>query len=317
MGLKHAANDKLQVRLDSRWRLVIEKRDGLFERLHSEIKTTFELVEITNLSKTFPARGKDAPVEALKDVSLSIIDGEFLTVLGPSGCGKTTLLRMFAGLIHADTGTIEIDGKSVDGPGPERAMVFQSISLMPWATVLSNVAFGLKLRGMARSEREARAAELLDLVGLSGFENRLPGELSGGMQQRVGLARALAVDPKILLMDEPFGALDEQTRRLLQEELLQIWETTRKTVIFITHSMEEAVLLGDRIVLMSPRPGRIVDVLPVPLPRPRAAAVDRIEGSAEFAAITADLWHRLREMQVFRRGNRPSGKLEAMTGGSV
>jgi ABC-type nitrate/sulfonate/bicarbonate transport system ATPase subunit len=272
------------------------------------------LIEIANLSKTFPARGKDAPVEALKDVSLSIADGEFVTVLGPSGCGKTTLLRMVAGLIRADSGAITIDGKAVTGPGPERAMVFQSISLMPWATVLANVAFGLKLRGVARSEREAHAKELLELVGLSGFENRLPGELSGGMQQRVGLARALAVDPKILLMDEPFGALDEQTRRLLQEELLQIWEATRKTVIFITHSMEEAVLLGDQIVLMSPRPGRVVDVMKVPLPRPRAAAVDRIEGSAEFAAITAELWHRLREMQVFRRSNRRQEKLEVATG---
>jgi NitT/TauT family transport system ATP-binding protein len=235
-------------------------------------------------------------------------------VLGPSGCGKTTLLRMVAGLIPADAGTIKLDGRTVTGPGPERAMVFQSIALLPWATVLANVAFGLKLRGVAKSEREARAAELLELVGLTGFENRLPGELSGGMQQRVGLARALAVDPKILLMDEPFGALDEQTRRLLQEELLQIWETTRKTVIFITHSMEEAVLLGDRIVLMSPRPGRIVDVTQVPLPRPRAATVDQIEGSAEFAAITAQLWHRLREMQVFRRTARRPERLEAMTG---
>ncbi len=271
------------------------------------------MIEIAGLSKTFPARGKDAPVEALKDVSLTINDGEFVTVLGPSGCGKTTLLRIVAGLIRADAGTISLDGKVIDGPGPERAMVFQSIALMPWATVLGNVAFGLKLRGISRSEREARAAELLELVGLSGFENRLPGELSGGMQQRVGLARALAVDPEILLMDEPFGALDEQTRRLLQEELLQIWETTRKTVIFITHSMEEAVLLGDRIVLMSPRPGRVVDVTQVPLPRPRAATVDQIEGSAEFAAITAQLWQRLREMQVFRRSTRRQELAEAMT----
>ena len=270
------------------------------------------MIEIAGLSKTFPARGKDAPVEALKDVSLTINDGEFVTVLGPSGCGKTTLLRMVAGLIRADAGTISLDGKVIDGPGPERAMVFQSIALMPWATVLGTVAFGLKLRGISRSEREARAAELLELVGLSGFENRLPGELSGGMQQRVGLARALAVDPKILLMDEPFGALDEQTRRLLQEELLQIWEATRKTVIFITHSMEEAVLLGDRIVLMSPRPGRVVDVTKVPLPRPRSATVDQIEGSAEFAAITAQLWQRLREMQVFRRSTRRQERTEAM-----
>jgi NitT/TauT family transport system ATP-binding protein len=185
-------------------------------------------------------------------------------------------------------------------------MVFQSFALLPWASVVANVAFGLELRGVPKSEREARAEELIELVGLTGFENRLPGQLSGGMQQRVGLARALAVDPEILLMDEPFGALDEQTRRLLQEELLVIWEQSRKTVIFITHSMEEAVLLGDRVVLMSPRPGRIVDIVDVPLERPRASAVDEMAGSAEFARITADLWRRLREMQLFRRPTRES-----------
>jgi ABC-type nitrate/sulfonate/bicarbonate transport system ATPase subunit len=259
------------------------------------------VIELTGLSKTFPAKGKDEPVDALKDVNLTIKDGEFLTILGPSGCGKTTLLRMIAGLMDWDDGEITVDGKPVRGPGPERAMVFQSFALLPWATVRDNVAFGLELRGVAKAVRHARADELIDLVGLRGFEGRLPGQLSGGMQQRVGLARALAVDPKILLMDEPFGALDEQTRRLLQEELLQIWEATRKTVIFITHSMEEAVLLGDRVALMSPRPGRIVELVPVQLARPRASAVDAIEGSAEFAQITASLWRQLREMQLFRR----------------
>jgi NitT/TauT family transport system ATP-binding protein len=257
------------------------------------------LIEFDRICKTFPARGDDEPVEALKDVSLSINEGEFITVLGPSGCGKTTLLRILAGLEPYDAGDVRVNGTSVTGPGPERAMVFQSFALMPWAKIVENVAFGLELRGVEKAEREATAMRLIELVGLKGFERRLPGELSGGMQQRVGLARALAVDPRILLMDEPFGALDEQTRRLLQEELLAIWEASRKTVIFITHSMEEAVLLGDKIVLMSPRPGRIVDIVDVPLPRPRASAVDSIEGSAEFAAITADLWQRLREMQLF------------------
>ncbi|HYH91756.1 MAG TPA: ABC transporter ATP-binding protein [Candidatus Saccharimonadales bacterium] len=258
------------------------------------------LIEFDRLCKIFPARGDDEPVEALKDVSFDIKDGEFITVLGPSGCGKTTLLRILAGLEQFDSGDVRVDGQSVTGPGPDRAMVFQSFALMPWAKIIDNVAFGLELRGVPKAEREDRAMRLIELVGLKGFERRLPGALSGGMQQRVGLARALAVDPRILLMDEPFGALDEQTRRLLQEELLAIWEASRKTVIFITHSMEEAVLLGDRIVLMSPRPGRIVDVVDVPLARPRSTTIDTIEGSPEFAAITADLWHRLREMQLFR-----------------
>lgn len=267
------------------------------------------MIEIRGLSKVFPARGKDAPVEALRNVDLTVREGEFLTVLGPSGCGKTTLLRILAGLLPWDEGTITIEGRPLDGPGPDRAMVFQNFALLPWASVLSNVAFGLELRGVPRAEREAKAAELVELVGLKGFEHRLPSELSGGMQQRVGLARALAVDPKILLMDEPFGALDEQTRRLLQEELLAIWEARRKTVIFITHSMEEAVLLGDRVILMSPRPGRIIDIVDVPLPRPRASTVDSIEGSAEFASITADLWRRLRDMQQFRRHGHVSAAM--------
>ena len=260
------------------------------------------MIKISGVSKTFPARGKDAPVLALKDVNLQIEDGEFLTILGPSGCGKTTLLRMIGGLVEWNDGEIDVNGMPVRGPGPDRAMVFQAFALMPWATVRDNVAFGLELRKVPRDERRARADELLDLVGLKGFEHRLPGQLSGGMQQRVGLARALAVDPEILLMDEPFGALDEQTRRLLQEELLLIWEKSqpRKTVIFITHSMEEAVLLGDRVALMSPRPGRILKLVDVPMPRPRAAAVDSIEGSAEFAKITAELWAELREMQTIR-----------------
>jgi ABC-type nitrate/sulfonate/bicarbonate transport system ATPase subunit len=180
-------------------------------------------------------------------------------------------------------------------------MVFQSFALMPWASVLSNVTFGLELRGVPESQRKAKAMELIEMVGLSGFEKRYPTALSGGMQQRVGLARALAVEPKVLLMDEPFGALDEQTRRLLQEELLQIWETRRTTVVFITHSMEEAVLLGDRVVLMSARPGRIEEIVPVPLPRPRSSHISSVEASPEFAEITTKLWNRLRDMQTSRR----------------
>lgn len=256
------------------------------------------MIEIRGLSKAFAGRNGEGAVQALKDVDLTIHDNEFLTVLGPSGCGKTTLLRCLGGLVSWDEGEVTIDGRPVTGPGPERAMVFQSIALMPWASVLRNVTFGLELRGVNRSEAEAKARELLELTGLRGFETRMPNELSGGMQQRVGLARALAVDPDILLMDEPFGALDEQTRRLLQEELLEIWEERRKTVVFITHSMEEAVLLGDRVVLMSARPGKIEEIVPVPMERPRSAHVDSVEASEQFRVVTAQLWSRLREWQV-------------------
>jgi NitT/TauT family transport system ATP-binding protein len=259
------------------------------------------MIEITGLCKTFPGKNGSEPVAALQDFTLTIPDNEFLTVLGPSGCGKTTLLRLIDGLTPWDAGDIVIDGQPVRGPGPDRAMVFQSFALMPWASVLANVTFGLELRGVPEAERKRKALELIEMVGLGGFEGRYPMELSGGMQQRVGLARALAVEPKVLLMDEPFGALDEQTRRLLQEELLQIWETRRTTVVFITHSMEEAVLLGDRVVLMSARPGRIEEIVPVPLPRPRSSQISSVESSAEFAEITTRLWNRLRDMQQHRR----------------
>ena len=269
------------------------------------------MIEISGVSKTFPARGKDAPVLALKDVDLRIEDGEFLTILGPSGCGKTTLLRMIAGLAEWDKGEITVNGKPVRGPGPERAMVFQAFALMPWATVRDNTAFGLELRGVPKAQRRERADELLTLVGLKGFENRLPGQLSGGMQQRVGLARALAVSPKVLLMDEPFGALDEQTRRLLQEELLRIWEATRTTVVFITHSMEEAVLLGDRVVLMRPRPGRIDQILDIPMARPRSTHLDSVESSGEFTAMVGLLWSNLRAMHSDVRRARQAGQAAA------
>jgi NitT/TauT family transport system ATP-binding protein len=254
------------------------------------------VIEIKGLSKAFPGRKGQEPVQALYDVDLSVRDNEFLTVLGPSGCGKTTLLRCIAGLVPYDTGEVLIDGNKVTRPGPDRAVVFQNFALMPWDNVLTNVAFGLEMQGVDKKAREAKAMELIETVGLGGFEKRLPGELSGGMQQRVGLARALAVSPRVLLMDEPFGALDEQTRRLLQEEMLRIWETSRTTVIFITHSMEEAVLLGDRVVLMRPRPGRIEEIVDVPMLRPRSTHLDAVESSGEFVKITSMLWERLRGM---------------------
>lgn len=254
------------------------------------------MIQVRNLTKTFDTGDSTdrSVIAAIENLDLDIADHEFVTIIGPSGCGKTTLLRVIAGLIPYDTGEVLVNGMPVKGPGPERAVVFQNFALLPWATVLDNVAFGLELRGVPRDIRYDRARELIRLVGLQGFESRYPRELSGGMQQRVGLARALAVDPQILLMDEPFGSLDEQTRRLLQEELLRIWESQRKTVVFVTHSMEEAVLLGDRVVLMTPRPGRIKETIRVPLARPRARELER---SAAFIEIKEYLWENLRQMQ--------------------
>jgi NitT/TauT family transport system ATP-binding protein len=256
------------------------------------------MLRVEQVSKAFGGRAKSERVQALDDVGLEVGAGEFLTLLGPSGCGKTTLLRIIAGLISRDAGELLVDGHPVTGPGPERSMVFQAFALMPWATVLDNVAFGLELRGVDKASRRATARELIARVGLDGFEDRLPNELSGGMQQRVGLARALAVRPKVLLMDEPFGAVDEQTRRLLQEELLQIWEETRLTVVFVTHSISEAVLLSDRIAVMAARPGRILRTFEVPLPRPRATDVPAMERSPAYGQLSAELWEQLREMQV-------------------
>jgi NitT/TauT family transport system ATP-binding protein len=254
------------------------------------------MINVRALSKAFGGYDHgSAEVLALSNIDLEVRDDEFVTVIGPSGCGKTTLLRIIAGLIPYDQGEVSIDGRAVTGPGPERAVVFQNFALMPWADVLSNVAFGLEIRGASQDECLTKAIELIKLVGLQGFERRLPKELSGGMQQRVGLARALAVNPQILLMDEPFGALDEQTRRLLQEQLLRLWEHKRKTVVFITHSMDEAVMLGDRVILMTPRPGRVKEMINVPLGRPRSREVEK---SSAFLEIKEYLWDNLRAMQT-------------------
>jgi NitT/TauT family transport system ATP-binding protein len=246
-------------------------------------------VEIAGVGRTFATRGRRGQGEhvALAEVSLSIRRSEFLVIVGPSGCGKTTLLRMVAGLTKPSTGSITIGGRPIVGPGPDRSMVFQQAALLPWLSVTDNVAFGLRMQGLPVKERAARAAELIELVGLQGFEQHLPKELSGGMQQRVGLARALAVDPKILLMDEPFGALDEITRRQLQGELLRIWAADQKTSLFVTHSVEEAVLLADRVVIMGINPGRIVAEIDVGLPRPRTKDVTE---TAEFLELRSEVW---------------------------
>ena len=213
-------------------------------------------VAVENVSKIYPGG-----VEALNNMTLQFPKGELTSVLGPSGCGKTTLLKIIAGLLPANSGTVTVNGRPVIGPGPERAFVFQDFALMPWASVIRNVAFGLELRGVAKSKRMAIAEKQVENVGLKGFENHYPHQLSGGMRQRVGLARALAVDAEILLMDEPFSAVDEQTRRKFQEDLLGVVQSEKKTFIFVTHSIEEAVYLSDSIALLLPRPSRVSEII--------------------------------------------------------
>ncbi|WP_135551833.1 ABC transporter ATP-binding protein [Paenibacillus cymbidii] len=224
---------------------------------------------IMGVSKVFAGSGGTAAVETLRDIELTIEDGEFLCILGPSGCGKSTLLEILAGLQTASRGEVTFDGKPLRGTGKERGVVFQDPSLYPWRTVAQNVELGLEIRGASRAERRTEALRYLELVGLRGFEHKYPHQLSGGMRQRAGIARALANRPEVLLMDEPFGAVDHLTRLQLQDDLLTIWSGERKTVVFVTHDVSEAVYLGDRVVLLSPRPGRINRVFPVRHKRPR------------------------------------------------
>ena len=250
------------------------------------------IISVSNVTHQYAVEGREKTL-ALSDVNLEIGKNEFVTLLGPSGCGKTTLMRAIGGLVTPTEGTITVNGKPVRGPNQDCAIVFQSFALMPWASVLQNVTFGLEMRGVGKAEREEKARAAIAQVGLKGFENKLPKELSGGMQQRVGLARALVVSTPILLMDEPFGALDQQTRRYMQEELLRIWQQDQRTVVFVTHDMEEAILLADKVVLMSARPGRIEEVIDVTFERPRdPEAVERLP---EFVELKEHLWRRLRQ----------------------
>jgi ABC-type nitrate/sulfonate/bicarbonate transport system ATPase subunit len=250
------------------------------------------MIAISGCGKSFPSRDGRSSVRVVDRLDLTIAEREFVCILGPSGCGKTTLLQMLAGLVRPDEGTITIDGRPVVGPGRDRGMVFQDFALLPWADAVSNIAFGLELRGVSWDERMKRARSLAHAVGLAGFEHHYPRELSGGMQQRVSLARALAIEPSILLMDEPFGALDAQTRRGLQDDLLQLHAAQRRTVVFVTHSVDEAVRLGDRIVLLSARPARVSEIVDVALPRPRPADLGRLPRFIEMKEL---LWIRLRD----------------------
>jgi NitT/TauT family transport system ATP-binding protein len=245
------------------------------------------IVRVRGVTKIYPGG-----VEALSGIDLDFPEGELTSLLGPSGCGKTTLLKIIAGLLPATSGAVEVDGRPVTGPGPERAFVFQDFALMPWANVLRNVAFGLELRGVGKQEREAIADRYIEAVGLRGFEHPYPHALSGGMRQRVGLARALAVDAKVLLMDEPFSAVDEQTRRKFQEDLLELISKERKTFLFVTHSIEEAVYLSDRIVLLAPRPGRVTAIVEPDISR--EAGPDRIRRDPAYLDTVEEIWHGLK-----------------------
>ncbi len=252
-------------------------------------------LRVEGVSRTFPGVRKGAPTVALQPTELEVADNDFITILGPSGCGKSTLLRIVAGLDRPSAGRVLLDGKPVAGPGRDRGMVFQSYTLFPWLTVAENIAFGPRERGVPKAEQDRLVERYIAQVGLKGFENHYPKMLSGGMQQRTALARALANDPSILLLDEPFGALDNQTRALMQELLLGIWEADRKTVLFVTHDIEEAIFMANRVAVMSARPGRIKTDLKIDLPHPRHYT---IKTTPEFAAYKARLTEEIREESI-------------------
>jgi ABC-type nitrate/sulfonate/bicarbonate transport system ATPase subunit len=248
------------------------------------------ILSVRGVSRSFETAGR-APTLALQETDLTVEENDFITILGPSGCGKSTLLRIVAGLDSQSSGDVLLDGKRIIGPGPDRGMVFQSYTLFPWLTVLDNVCFGLRERNLPRAEQLDIANAFIGKVGLRGFEQHFPKQLSGGMQQRTALARALANNPRMLLMDEPFGALDHQTRELMQELLLGIWEGERKTVLFVTHDIDEAVFMASRVVVMSARPGRIKLDRVVPLPHPRHYSM---KTTPVFSELKAELTEQVR-----------------------
>jgi NitT/TauT family transport system ATP-binding protein len=247
-------------------------------------------LEASGVRKVYRKDGREMPV--LDVERFAAREGEFITIIGPSGCGKSTFLHIMGGFIPADSGTIRVYGSAVNGPGPDRGMMFQEFALFPWKTVAGNVAWGLEAHGAPKAEIEATVRKYLDMTGLADFRNHYPAELSGGMKQRVALARVLAFNPKVLLMDEPFGALDAQTREAMQEEVTRIWERTRKTIVFVTHDIEEAVYLGDRVIVLSARPGRIRREVKIDLQRPRSLEIKK---SAQCHEYRNNIWDLIRE----------------------
>jgi NitT/TauT family transport system ATP-binding protein len=263
-------------------------------------------IELRGLSMAFGSGQQK--VQAVSDVSLHVAPGEFVSIIGPSGCGKSTLLNVVAGFTKATEGEVRLDGRAISGPGSDRGVVFQQYSLFPWMSVRKNVEFGLKMQGVSASKRETTARTLLGLAGLLAFENHYPDQLSGGMKQRVGIVRALATSPQVMLMDEPFGALDSQTRVVMQQILTNMWQRLRLSVLFITHDIEEAIFLSDRVYVMTARPGRIKAEIEIPLPRPRTA---EMMSSLVFTQILHKLRNLIREESLVAMGNElDSGGLE-------
>src|SRR5664279_2031614 len=267
-------------------------------RVHATMSANAQIV-IDGVSHIYrPPRGRE--VLALDQVSLAVANREFVALLGPSGCGKSTLLYLIGGFLPVETGTIAVDGKAVAGPGPDRGIVFQHFALFPWKTVRGNILYGLERQGMPKEEREKRAMDFIELVGLHGFEDSYPSHLSGGMKQRTAIARTLAFDPKILLMDEPFGALDAQTRELMQSELLRIWQRTPKTVIFVTHDVQEAVYLADRVAVMSARPGRIKTIVDTKFDK----TDPHVHKAKAFVEKVDEIWNLVKDEAIKAQGKR-------------
>jgi len=252
-------------------------------------------IRIDCLSKRFSFKKDANAIEVLKDLSFVLNTNEFLSIIGPSGCGKTTLLYIIAGFIKPDSGCVYYDGQRVIGPSPHRTVIFQEYGLFPWMTVEENIEFGLKAKHIPKNDRRVIAKKYIELVHLKGFENKYPFELSGGMKQRVGIARALAIDPAVILMDEPYASLDYLTREIMQEEILKIWETTKKTLLLITHNIEEAVFLSDRVMIMTARPGRKKEIVSIDLPRPRRQG---IKGSSRFVELSNYIASSVREETI-------------------